>query len=92
MNMRKEHLPMGFEFDPYMGDGVGALRLSSSGMKIVDEVDEERARVVAWSLVSPALEVQRDVLLGAVRELAEAYPESSVALRVVERVVREGLC
>ena len=50
-----EPMPRGFYFDPYMGDGIGALRLVGSHMKVADEVDRAMAELLAWSIVTPAL-------------------------------------
>lgn len=51
-----KELPPGFYFDSYLGEGLGALRLSSSDMKIADEVDNGMASMLAWSIVKPSLE------------------------------------
>lgn len=53
---RPDRLPEGFAFDPYLGEGLGALRMGSSGMKIADEVDEGMAHALAWSIVEPEIE------------------------------------
>ena len=55
MKFAKNTFPEGFEFDPYMGEGVGAVRLKVSGIKIFDEVDEGMGSTLAWRLVEPEM-------------------------------------
>lgn len=49
----------GFYFDPYLGEGLGALRLKASDTKIADEIDLDTAKAFAASIVAPAVDEAR---------------------------------
>lgn len=89
MSDKQKGMPEGWEFDPYMGEDCGKLRLLS-GMTIADEIDRGMAETLAWAIVEPQRAIGREE---AKRESVPQFPSEeweayAVACEVVEKVSR----